>query len=212
MLLGLGEQVVTPSLTSRPFDRRERIRHGFRGTSDTIKLMWREAIQGSRDPIVRLMAVEILCGVKGRDHENIAKRFFYWMQNRGEGERSGIKFFNDGHMTEQVRAPWWLLCVEGGGDCNSGFSTTMAALLLSVGIPCFFRTVAVDPSRPNSFSHVYTVAKIRGKNLALDASVPFSSPGSEPTHVTRYQDWPMEFFVEDDSGGGLSGWLRRLFA
>ena len=199
--------------TGRPFDTRIQIPYGEAGTAATIKEMSRQAVLGSRDPLIRLLAYELMEGVKGRDHESVAKRFFYWLQDRGSGEKSGLKFINDPYRTEQVRAPWWAIFIEGAGDCNSGFSTSLAALLMAVGIPCFFRTVAADSSRPDSFSHVYTVALVRGREMPLDASVSFSSPGSEPTEITRKKDWRIHVFDEDDAGrGGLMGWLRRLAA
>lgn len=203
------------SLSGRPFDTRIQIPHGEAGTAATIKEMSRQAVLGSRDPIIRLLAYELIDGIRGRDHEAVAKRFFYWLQDHGSGEKSGLKFINDPYRTEQVRAPWWAIFIEGAGDCNSGFSTSLAALLMSVGIPCFFRTVAADSSRPDSFSHVYTVALVRGRELPLDASVSFSSPGSEPSEITRKKDWRINVFDEDDrnsSGGGFMGWLRRLAA
>lgn len=201
--------------SSRPFDRRIAIPFGDGGTAATIAEMADQAVLGSRDPIVRLITKEVLSlapAVPGRDHQRVAERLFFWLQDRGSGERSGLKFINDPYRTEQVRAPWWALVVEGAGDCNSGFATTIAAMLMSVGIPCFFRTVAADRSRPRSFSHVYTVAIVRGKELALDPSVAFSTPGSEPTEITRKQDWSIRVFDEDDQGLGLIGWLRRLVA
>jgi hypothetical protein len=208
-LLKAGPQLGS---VSRPFDTRIRIPYGDAGTAATIKEMARQAVLGSRDPIIRLLAKELTDGIPGRDHDAVARRFFYWLQDGGSGERSGLKFLNDPYRTEQVRAPWWAIFVEGSGDCNSGFSTSLAALLMAVGIPCFYRTVAADGSRPDSFSHVYTVALVRGRELPLDASVSFSSPGSEPSEITRKQDWRIDVFTEDDSGGGLMGWLRRLAA
>lgn len=191
-------------LVQRPFDTRIAIRPGDEGTEDTIKEMARQAVLGSRDLIVRLMARDILEGIPGRDHESIAKRVFYWMQDRGSGEKSGVKFHNDAWRTEQVRAPWLALTVSGDGDCNSAFATTTCALLLSVGVPCFFRTVAADPERKDSFSHVYAVASVRGRDLALDSSVPFSEPGSEPQVVFKKRDWKIPMFTQDDWGRSVA--------
>jgi hypothetical protein len=178
--------------------------------------MSQQAVYGSRDPLVRLLTYEVIRGVPGRDHEAVAKRLFYWLQDLGSGEQSGLKFLNDPFRTEQVRAAWWALFVEGAGDCNSGFSTSLAAMLMSVGIPCFFRTVAADSSRPGSFSHVYTVAVVRGRELPLDASVSFSRPGSEPTEITLKKDWSIDFFDEDDLGRSglarLGDWLRSVLS
>ncbi len=200
----------TGAKVARAFDRRVAIRDGDYGTEDTIREMARLAVDGSRDLVVRLMAIQIIGeaagreGVKGRDHEGIARRVFHWMQDGGSGERSGVKFVNDPWRTETVQAPWITLCVSGAGDCNSAHATTNCALLLSVGIPCFFRTVKVDPGRPNLFSHVYAVANIRGRPLALDSSVAFSTPGSEPQAVYGSRDWPLDIYVQDDYVGSAA--------
>lgn len=197
---------------ARTFDRRIYIPWGVDGTAATIDAMGQQAVLGSRDLIVRLITRDVIEGIPGRDHDKIARRIFSWLQDQGSGERSGVKFINDPHRTEQVRAPWWTLCVEGSGDCNSAFATASAAMLLSVGVPCFFRTVATDASRPMSFSHVYTVAQVRGRELPLDSSVSFSAPGSEPKYMTRIRDWPIVFFDEDDGSGGFFARLRRFLS
>lgn len=190
----------TGAKVARPFDRRIAIRGGDFGTSDTIREMCRLAVKGSRDILVRLQALDIIEGVPGRDHAQIAKAIFRWMQDGGSGERSGVKFVNDPFRTETVQDPWITLFVTGAGDCNSAHSTTTCALLMSVGVPCFFRTVRVDPDRPHLYSHVYAVADIRGTPLALDTSVGFSSPGSEPEAVFGTRDWRPTVFDEDDWG------------
>jgi hypothetical protein len=197
-LAGMGQN--NGKLVNRSFDTRISIRNGVGGTEDTINEMARLAFMGSRDQIVRILTERAIRGVQGRDHRAVATRLFYWLQDRGSGEKSGVKFVNDAFRTEQVRAPWWTLIIGGAGDCNSAFSTTLAAMLMSVGIPAFFRTVKADPQRPNSFSHVYCVASIDGEDLALDASVPFSSPGSEPAVIYGQRDWPINYKEEDDFG------------
>jgi len=188
----------------RPFDRRLDIRPGLGATADTIDQMARVACQGGRDLVVRLVALDIIDGIPGRDHGSIARRIFHWMQDRGRDYRTGVKFVNDPYGVETIQAPWITLCVTGAGDCNSAHSTTNAALLLSLGVPCFFRTVKVDPNRKNLFTHVYCVARIRpyrdqpGYELAMDTSVPFSKPGFEPNVIYGKQDWPIPIVTEDD--------------
>lgn len=167
------------------------------------------AVMGGRDPLVRLIGLELIDGVAGRDHEGICRRVFHWAQSKGPVEKfmggRGIKFVNDPYQVEGVRAPWWILLVEGAGDCNSSHAVACAALLLSLGIPCKFRTVAADPRRSQEFSHVYLVAMPRGRELAMDTSVNFSTPGSKPKRISRVKDWPIRVsaYDEDDRGGLL---------
>ena len=55
-------------------------------------------------------------------------------------------------------------------DCD-GYSTYAASLLLALGVPCRFCTVAVDPRDPSEYSHVYLVAyRFDNGRVAIDAS------------------------------------------
>lgn len=209
----------TGARIARPFDRRVSIGDGDQATADTIYYMRDFAIRGARDVIVRLMMLEIMdrYGVRGRDHRAICEAVFEWSQSKrsqdADTERRasrGFKFVNDGLHVERVEEPWISLCVTGAGDCNSVHATSIAAMLMSVGIPCKFRTIGVDKRRPNQFSHVYCVAMPRGQDLAMDTSVPFSTPGFEvsPDKVFKKKDWAITpgSVVEDDwgLGSGLS--------
>lgn len=230
----------TGASRARPFDRRVTIGLGDQGTADTIGYMRQLAIDGGRDILVRLHALEILdeYGVRGRDHRAICEAFFHWAQSKGLKERRGaghgagrvgLKFVNDPVQVERVEEPWITLGVTGSGDCNSVHAETLAALLLSVGVPCMFRTIAADPRRKNLFSHVYCVALVRGEPLAMDTSVNFSSPGYEvPSYkVFKKKDWEIvPGTVEEDDwssrlslsgitntlAGGLSGLLGRIWS
>ena len=204
----------TGALVARPFDRRIVIAGGDRGTAQTIGYMRDFAIRGMRDPIVRLMTLEILdqASVEGRDHRGICEALFEWSQSKREVARqakTGFKFVNDGLMVERVEEPWLSLCVTGAGDCNSVHATSLAAMLGSVGIGSKFRTIGVDPRRKNQFTHVYTVALPRGKVLAMDTSVPFSSPGYEVERfkIFKSKDWgidPGDLQEDDWAGSGQS--------
>lgn len=210
----------TGARAARPFDRRISIPHGPRGTKLTIDQMRRLAAKGGRDFLVRLFVLEeVLGGVKGRDHMRIAQRIFDWVQDKGSGERSGVKFVNDPHRVETVQEPWLTLLVTGAGDCNSAHATAVAGMLMSVGVPAGFRTVAADPRRPGSMSHVYALAIVRGKKIAMDTSVPFTTIGAQPARITAVKDWVIDVdsYVEDDWGSGLIdafegvvGWVSDL--
>lgn len=183
---------------SRPFDRRKRIRSGAFGTKETVAEMVRLSTKGARDLVVKLLVVDALEGVKGRDHEAVCRRIFDWVQDGGSGERSGLKFLNDAWQVEQVWEPWIVLCVGGAADCDD-HATATSAFCMSVGVPCFIRTVKVNPDRPDLFSHVYAVAVLRdGRELPLDTSVPHAKPGTEPKTKFGTRDWPIAVPEEDD--------------
>lgn len=55
------------------------------------------------------------------------------------------------------------------GDCDD-FSMYCAALLMAVGVPCSFCTVAANPLIPSQYSHIYVVAYPDGQRVPCDAS------------------------------------------
>lgn len=83
------------------------------------------------------------------------------------------------------------------GDCDD-YAMLTAALLRAQGIPAKFVTVAVDPSMPNQFSHVYVAAYPDGQRIALDTSHG-EAAGWEAPVVARKEEW--------DIDAGLVGWL-----
>lgn len=75
-------------------------------------------------------------------------------------------------------------------DCD-GFATYAAAMLLSLGIPVSFVTVAADASDPTRYSHVYIAAYPEGKRIALDCSHG-DYPGWEcPDTYHMKKEWPI---------------------
>ena len=78
------------------------------------------------------------------------------------------------------------------GDCDD-FAMYTAALLLNLGIPCSFVTIAADPTDPSRFSHVYVAAYPgdgRGR-VAMDTSHG-DGPGWESPRQFRIQEWPVQ--------------------
>lgn len=87
-------------------------------------------------------------------------------------------------------------------DCD-GFSTFAACLLLALGVPCNFCTVAVDKEDPTRYSHVYLVAYPNP-----DSRVPMDIshgdyPGWEcPNPFGKRTEWPIL-----PQAGGLIQWI-----
>lgn len=195
----------TGARRARPFVRKVQIRDGVHATTDTVREMTRLAAKGAHDVLVRLYTVDAIDEmgqrmgrpIQGRDHRGIAIALYYWLQDRGAGDRSGMKFLNDSYRAEVLFDPALVLGAFGSGDCDD-FTITLAAMLMSVGVPCFIRTTKVDARRPDLFSHVYLVADLKDGELPLDASVGFSKPGSQPTSTYGYKDWPIPFKIESD--------------
>jgi hypothetical protein len=93
-------------------------------------------------------------------------------------------------------------------DCD-GFSTYAASLLLALGVPCNFCTVAVDQEDPGRYSHVYLIAY---PNSDPSLSVPLDIshgkyPGWEcPNPYDKRTEWAVS------SGPGLIAWLLIIGA
>lgn len=97
------------------------------------------------------------------------------------------------------------------GDCDD-YSMYGAALLLALGIPCAFVTIAGDPRSPGQFTHVYVAAYPKRSEgdpgagrvrVAVDAS---HGPkcGWEATEVrpgARVREWPLNNPFSGDIGG-----------
>lgn len=77
-------------------------------------------------------------------------------------------------------------------DCD-GFSMLTCALLGELGIPAYLCTIAVDPSDPERWSHVFVVAMVDGVPLPLDTSHG-SAPGwmVPEERIFRLQCWDMD--------------------
>ena len=80
------------------------------------------------------------------------------------------------------------------GDCDD-FSMYTASLLINLGIPTSFVTVAADPAS-DDFSHIYVAAYPGGKRVAMDTSHG-ANPGWETQKSKRTREWPV--------GGGVMG-------
>lgn len=76
------------------------------------------------------------------------------------------------------------------GDCDD-FVTYGAALLIALGVPVAFATVAADMQAPEQYTHVYLVAyPVGGVRTPLDLSHG-QYVGWEVAPVTRLREWPV---------------------
>jgi len=78
-------------------------------------------------------------------------------------------------------------------DCD-GFSMYAASLLLALGIPCTFCTVAADPFNSDVYSHVYVIAFPEGQEslrTAVDASHGAYAGWECPNRFGKRRDWPL---------------------
>jgi transglutaminase-like putative cysteine protease len=103
--------------------------------------------------------------------------------------RDRIRFVSDPVGTQAVQSPRATLGL-GGGNCAQR-ATLMAAMARSIGIPASlrFRVIAAHPRFPRNYSHVYVVAQVRGKQVALDPTHRDNPAGYEYPVRTRIGDF-----------------------
>jgi len=125
--------------------------------------MSRLASEGGRDPKIRLLAARVV----GRDlppraYNLEAARLLRFVQRH-------VRYTLDPRGLEWVQTPLYTI-QAGTGDCDDA-STLFCALALAMGHACGFRAVKLDLSRPQEFSHVYSIVRTNGSNWkAADAS------------------------------------------
>lgn len=142
---------------------RGRLPAGDRGTRVTLEIMRRLACAGGKDPVVREAAIAIVksAGVAAHDFAGELKAIFEHVRDR-------IRFTRDPLGVEALQAPRYTLKVA-AGDCDDK-ATLLASLLAALGNPAQlkFRVIALDKANPRRFSHVYVVAKLGAREVAMD--------------------------------------------
>lgn len=105
------------------------------------------------------------------------------------------------------------LILHGGrpqGDCDD-YTMLLSSMLLAIGMPVVFVTVAADERYPSMYSHVYTaITPQPGVRIPLDASHgPYAGWETE-NRLGKRKDWD----IKDIAGGdlGMAGGLAALAA
>lgn len=158
------------------------LRSGDAGTRQTLSEMSKLVAASQRDLDVRNAAVGIV-RLNARTHDPMsqAESLFEWV-------RDSIFFVNDPLGGEYLQSPRVTLSNR-SGDCDDR-ATLLAAMLRTIGISTSFRVVAVDPRRPQQFSHVYVVAHIGGRDVPLDPTYERTPMGFEPPNARRMATVP----------------------
>jgi len=141
------------------------------------------AISGSKDLEVREAALDAVmqAGVAPHDKRGELLALFRFVRDR-------IRFTFDILGVETVQSPRYTL-ERGAGDCDDR-ATLLVALARAIGHPTTlrFRVIGTAQSR-GRFSHVYVVARIDGRDVALDPTYPQTPIGFEYPRATRMGDF-----------------------
>jgi hypothetical protein len=162
------------------------------------------ARDGSRDPLVRQVAEQIVAGVNRRDQLAVITAVHNWVQRRFKYE------FDPGDI-EMVTHPRHAIqaALQNGRydeDCD-GFVVTEAAILaylLGSTRRVRFVILKADKRAPDQWSHIFMQAKARGKWITLDPIMQGEHP-KRPKHPVGWH--PPKYYakrnVELGSGPSL---------
>lgn len=159
---------------------------GVAGTRATLALMARIADAGARDVTVREAAIRILRSSNAPAHNPLAelRAIFEWV-------RDHIRYTRDPLNLETLQTPARTLAWS-AGDCDD-MATLLVALARTVDIPArfVFRSIGTGPRRAG-FNHVYVVANVGGRTVAMDPiyrGTPFGWQHPRPTVQGDFPLW-----------------------
>jgi len=133
---------------------------------------------------VRSAAIEALDRSGARSHDPVSA-----LSALHAFVRDRIRFVPDPVGTQAIQSPRATLGL-GAGNCAQR-ATLLAAMARSIGIPAAlrFRVIAANPRFPRSFSHVYVVANVRGREIPMDPTYPENPIGYEYPRRFRTGDF-----------------------
>jgi len=159
---------------------------GDAGIKKTLEIMQQLSRAGALRREVRETAIEIVRGSGTAPHDSLGElaALFAFVRDR-------VRFTGDIAGVETIQAPHYTLHVM-AGDCDDR-AVLLVALARSIGLDAKlrFRVIGANPRRPGTFSHVYVVATVRGKDVALDPTYPSSLMGWQHPRPSRIGDFPL---------------------
>jgi transglutaminase-like putative cysteine protease len=158
---------------------------GDAGIKKTLEMMQQLSRAGALRREVRETAIEVVRDAGTAPHDSLGElaALFAFVRDR-------VRFTGDIAGVETLQAPHYTLRVM-AGDCDDR-AVLLVAMARSIGLPAGlrFRVIGANPSRPGRFSHVYVVANVKGKDVALDPTYPSSKMGWQHPTPSRIGDFP----------------------
>jgi len=157
-MVRFADRLVTPRIQVI------RVPKGTRGTLVTARLIARLMREGAKDFMVRQAAIETFrrAGVKPKDRMGEVKALFDFVRHR-------IRYVRDIWRVETLHMARRVLELK-AGDCDD-MTILLGAMLLSTGHPVRLVLAGFRPTRPHVYTHIYPEVNVRGRWIALDATV-----------------------------------------
>ena len=152
------------SRTVRPRIKICRVPKGRRGTLITARIIAQMIRDGAKDFYVRQKAIEIfrLSRVPAKDRMGEVAALFHWV-------RRNIRYTRDIFRVELLHTPRRMLELR-AGDCDD-MTMLLGAMLVSTGHPVRLVLAGFRPHKPHGYSHIYPEANVKGRWIALDATM-----------------------------------------
>jgi transglutaminase-like putative cysteine protease len=141
-----------------------RVPKGRRGTIVSAGLIANLIREGSRDFYVRQRAIQIFrqAGAPSKDRWAEVCALFHWVRNN-------VRYTRDIFRVELLHTARRMLELR-AGDCDD-MTILLGAMLVSTGHPVRLVLTGFRSKRPHSYSHIYPEVNVRGKWIALDATM-----------------------------------------
>lgn len=151
------------------------IPEGRAGVRKTLDVMANLVNQSKKTPYIREFARNYVQDLSQKDIYGEVKRLFHFVRDK-------VRYIKDIRGIETLHTPEKIL-EQMAGDCDDK-SVLIAALLESIGYECRFVAIGF---KLNSFTHVFTQAKLRGKWITLETTEPWpmgkTAPGIKETLI-----------------------------
>ena len=141
-----------------------RVPKGRRGTIVSAGLIANLIREGSRDFYVRQRAIRIFreAGAPPKDRWAEVCALFHWV-------RGNVRYTRDIFRTELLHTARRMIELR-AGDCDD-MTILLGAMLVSTGHPVRLVLTGFRSKRPHSYSHIYPEVYVKGKWIALDATM-----------------------------------------
>ncbi len=158
-----------------------RVPSGRVGTLRTAELIVKLIRAGARDFCVRQTAITIFRAydVRSKDRLGEVWALFDWV-------RRNIRYTRDIFQVELLHSARRMLQLR-AGDCDD-MTILLGAMLLSTGHPVRVVLAGYRRDRPHVYTHVYPQAKVRGRWISLDATMPYPMGWAPPAPWKRTCD------------------------
>jgi transglutaminase-like putative cysteine protease len=154
-----------------------RVPAGRPGTLHVARIIGRMIAAGARDFLVRQRAIRIFreAGVPPKDRLGEACALFRWVQRN-------VRYTRDIVQLELLHTPRRMLELR-AGDCDD-MTILLGSMLRSTGHPVRIVLCGFKRDQPHVYSHIYPEVQVRGRWIALDATMPHP-PGWAPPSVWK---------------------------